>query len=233
MSTVDFYSSSRQFRRALKSDWRLHSVELLCGILYAVVGFYVGHRVGLSQVYSVITPFLITAGFVVYLTRRLCLPEVKRSSAACYLNLPQGRLMALDAHVAFLVMAVLWLNAWVFVGSLLKLGGGGMTACYRIHPDFSALPWLVMALTIRHVYLKHTPAFWCRSVVWYVVLLSGIVWKFWHCHQPAHAANHYWPDRGMSLPMEWAIVAIMAAVAMWMIHRTRIQWRNRQIGEIR
>ena len=233
MSAADFYSSSRQFRRALNSDWRLHSVELLCGILYAVVGFYVGHRVGLSQVYPVITPFLITAGFVVYLTRRLCLPEVKRSSAACYLNLPQGRIMALNAHVAFLAMALLWLTAWVFVGSLLKLGGGGITACYRIHPDFSALPWLVMALTIRHVYLEHTPAFWCRSVVWYVVLLSGIVWKFWHCHQPAHAANHYWPDRGMSLPMEWAIAAIMAAVAMWMIHRTRIQWRNRQIGEIR
>ncbi len=59
MSTPDFYSSSRQFTRALNRDWRLHSIELLCGVLYPVVGFYVGHRVGLSQVHSVVVPFLI------------------------------------------------------------------------------------------------------------------------------------------------------------------------------
>ena len=177
MSVIGFYSPHRQFRRALNRDWRLHSIELLCGILYPVVGFYVGHRVGLSQVYPVIVPFLVLAGFLAYLTRRLCLPEVKRSSASYYLNLPQGRLMAMDAHVAFLCIAILWLTGCVFAGSLLKLGGAGMTACYRFYPEFAVLPWFATALVIRHIYRIRNLAFWGQSLVWYVLLTTWVVWR--------------------------------------------------------
>ncbi|MCF7973826.1 MAG: hypothetical protein K9N55_08430 [Phycisphaerae bacterium] len=234
MNAPDFYSPSRQFRRALTRDWRLHSIELLCGILYPVIGFYVGHRVGQSQVYPVIVPFLVTAAFLFYLTRRLCLPEVKRSSVFCYFNLPQDRLMALDAHVAFLGMASLWLTVWVLAGSLLKLGGAGFTACYRWHPDFVMVPFFTTALTIRHLYLKHGMAFWRDSVLWYLLLMTWLVWRFYGIiEQPSRSVNNYWPDRSLSLTTEWATAAIMAAVAVWLVHTTRIQWRQRQIGGIR
>jgi hypothetical protein len=234
MNAVDFYSPSRQFMRALKMDWRLHSIELLCGVLYPVVSFYVGRRVGLSQVYPVIMPFLVTAGFMAYLTRRLCLPEVKRSTVFYFFNLPQDRLMALDAHVAFLCIATLWLSAWVFVGSLLKLGGAGMTACYRFYPEFVVLPWLATALVIRHCYRVRSWAFWGQSLVWYGVLTAWFVWRgFEIANLPAHAGNHYWPDRGMSLGTEWAWTALLAVLTAWLIYRTRMQWRQRQIGGIR
>jgi len=234
MNASDFYSLSHQFRRALNRDWRLHRIELLCGILYPVVGFYVGHRVGLSQVHSVVVPFLVLAGFMVHMTRRACLPEVRRSSAACYLNLPLDRLMALNAHVVFLGMMTLWLLAWVLVGSLLKLGGAGMTACYRWHPDIAMAPFLTTVLTIRHVYLRRGLAFWRDSVLWYVLLITWLVWRFYGgLAQPSNAANNYWPDRNLSLATEWAIAAIMAAAVVWLVYFTRIQWRHRQIGGIR
>lgn len=233
MSVTDFYSPFCQFKRALNRDWRLHSAELLCGILYPMVGFYVARQVGQSQVYSVIWPFVVTAGFMVYLTRRLCLPEVKRESVFSYFNLPQDRLLALNAHLAFLCIAAVWLSVCVFVGSSLKLGGAGFTNCYRFHPEFVVLPFLVAALAIRHVYLIHSLAFWCKSAVWYVLVMVWLVWKYWLCQQPANAFNNYWPDRGMSLPVELAMAVLMAGVAVWLIASTRIQWRGRQIGGIR
>ena len=234
MSVAEFYSPWRQFRRALSRDWRLHSLDLLCGMLYPVIGFYVGRRVGQSQVHSVIAPFLVTAVFLIYLTRRLCLPEVKRESAFSYFNLPQGRLMPLDAHMAFLAITALWLTACVFAGSLLKLGGAGMTACYRLHPDFVVLPCVAIGLAIRHVYLVRDPVFWVKSLVWYALLLSWIVWRsFGIATLPLHSGNNYWPERGVSLQVEWIAAAVMAAVAAWWICRARIQWRMRQIGGIR
>jgi len=233
MSVTDFYSPFCQFKRALNRDWRLHSAELLCGILYPMVGFYVARQVGQSQVYSVIWPFVVTAGFMVYLTRRLCLPEVKRESVFSYFNLPQDRLLALDAHVAFMCIVAIWLSTCVFVGSFLKLGGAGFTNCYRFHPEFVVLPFLVTALAMRHVYLIRNMAFWGRSAVWYVLVMAWLVWKYWHCQQPAHEANNFWPDRGMSLHLEWAAAAIMAGAAVWLITNTRIRWRGRQIGGIR
>jgi len=234
MNATDYYSLSCQFRRALNRDWRLHSLELLCGMVYPVVGFYVGHRVGLSQVYPVIVPFLVVAGFMVYLTRRLCLPEVRRVSAFCYFNLPQDRLVALDAHVGFLCIAALWLTGCVAAGSFLKLGGAGMTACYRFHPEFVVLPWFVTALMIRHVYRIRNLAFWGQSLLWYVLLTAWIVSRcFWIMSLPAHSGNHYWPDRHMSLTTEWALAGALAALTVWLIYRTRIHWRQRQIGGIR
>lgn len=233
MSVVDYYSPILQFRRALSRDWRLHSVELLCGVLYPLVGFYVGRRVGHSQVYAVIVPFLVIAGFMAYLTRRVCLPEAKRKSAFAYFNLPQDRLMGLNAHVVFLSITAIWLSLWVWGGSLLKLGGAGMTACYRFHPEFAVIPLLAMALTIRHIYQVHSRAFWARSLAWYAALAAWIVWRCFEIMTlSARMSNSYWPERGWSLSTECAVAAIMAAATVWMIYGTRIQWRKRQIGGI-
>ena len=233
MSVTDYYSPVLQLSRALGRDWRLHSLELLCGILYPLVGFYMGRRVGHSQVYNVIAPFLVAAAFTVYLTRRVCLPEVKRESVFTYFNLPQDRLKSLDAHVVFLCITVIWLNAWAFLGSLLKLGGAGMTACYRLHPEFAVVPLLAVALTIRHVYLAHTWAFWGRSVIWHVLLATWVIWRgFATVTLPAHARNNYWPDRDISLAVEWAVACLMVGAAVWLICSTRNQWRTRQIGGI-
>ncbi len=234
MSLSDYYSPSCQFRRALNRDWRLLSIDLLCGILYPVVGFYVFRRVGESQVYSVVWPFVLAAGFMLYLTRRLCLPEAKRDSAAYFFNLPQDRLVALDSHIVFLGVTTLWFNAWVLAGSLLKLGGAGLTACYRLHPECFVLPFLVLALTLRHIYLKHTRMFCVGSVVWYLLLTGWFVWKGYRILDLSLRADHpYWPDRPMSLRTEWAVATLMAAVAVWLIYHIRNQWRQRQIGEIR
>ncbi len=140
--------------------------------------------------------------------------------------------MALDAHVVFLSLSILWLTGCVFVGSLLKLGGAGMTACYRFHPDFVVLPWLVAALAIRHIYLMHNLAFWAKSLAWYVSLMGLFVWRFFKTFMPVHLGNNYWPDRG-SLHMEWVVAAMLASVAVWLVYTTRIQWRQREIGGIR
>jgi hypothetical protein len=234
MSAPDYYSPSRQFRRALNRDWQLHSIELFCGILYPVIGFYVFRRVGQSQVCSVIWPFVVVAGFMLYLTRRLCLPEAKRESAAYFFNLPQDRFMAIDVHVLFLGITTLWFNGWVFVGSLLKLGGAGPTACYRFHPEFVVLPFLTAALAMRHIYLRHNLAFWLESALWYVLLTAWMFWRFYDIvAQSSNSFNNYWPDRSLPLKTEWAMAATMAAGAVWLIYNTRIQWRQRQIGEIR
>lgn len=234
MNAVDYYSPSCQFKRALNRDWRLYGIDLLCGTLYPLIGFYLFHRVGQSQVYSVITPFVATAGFVVYLTRRICLPEVKRESTFYYFNLPMDRVTALDAHVTVLGLVCLWLVGWVFFGGLLKLGGAGITACYRFHPEIVVLPFLVAALAVRHIYVIHGRRSWVWSLLWYGSLAAWVVWKYFAiAGMPANSGNNYWPDRPMSLSAEWALAGIMAVAAACLVHNTRIQWRKRQIGGIR
>ena len=67
MSSTGFYSRRRQFFREWRSLWRMHGLDTLLGGVYALAGFYLGHRVGLSQVHNVITPFIVAAIVAGYL----------------------------------------------------------------------------------------------------------------------------------------------------------------------
>ena len=66
---------------------------------------------------------------------------------------------------------------------------------------------------------------------------SSMAWLVWKCYGifdvTANTQNNYWPDRPMALGIECAMAVIMAAMAAWLIHDTRIHWRHRQIGGIR
>ena len=235
MSAADYYSPSFQFKRALNRDWRLHNIELLCGIVYPVVGFFVFHRVGQSQVYSVITPFVLTAGFMAYLTQRLCASEVRRESVFYYFNLPYGSSHVSGCPRDFPGAGLsLWLIGWVFLGGLLKLGGAGITACYRFHPDIAVLPFLIAALD-DSPHLPHTQLVILGRVPALVRVDSrlGRVEVFAVFRMPANSSNNYWPARPMSLLAEWVVAAIMVGAAVWLVYNARIQWRKRQIGGIR
>ena len=232
MNTATFYQPARQFQRALHADLQLYGVDLLWGLLYPLVSFYMFRRLGYSQVYDVMWPFLMSAAYLTYLTRRMCGPEIRHVSAAYYFNLPQGRLTTFWAHVTFLVITSVWLLGWTGLGCALKLGGGGFTACYRIHLEFIALPLLAFALTLRHVYCIHSWAFWRQSLAGFILLAAWLIWKV-HSFPKAESFNNYWPQRNMSLTTESLCALILAALAAWIIMQTQHQWYTRQIGGIR
>lgn len=232
MNTTAFYHPTRQFQRALYADLQLYSVDLLFGGLYPLVGFYMFRYVGHSQVYEITWPFLMSAAYLVYLTWRICKPEIRVVSAAYYFNRPLDRVTAFWAHVTFLLITALWLLLWVGVGCALKLGGAGLTACYRLHPEFLALPLLAVAVTLRYVYAIDSWTSWGISLFGFALLIAWLTWKIYSFPE-AQSFNNYWPERTMSLTTEIYGTLTLTALAAWITMDTQKQWRTFQIGGIR
>ncbi len=234
MNPTSYYAPGRQFRRALAAEWRLYGSELLYGVLYVAVGFYVFRRVGYSQVYIVGTPFALAAALMAYLTWRLCSPGVKRTTAPFFFNLPLDRAIALDARLVFLFLATVWFNGIVLLGSHFKLGGAGITACYRIHPEFAALPFLTAAATVWHLHRPHGKAHWITFGALFIAFICWLIWKVHGIEAiSATKGNNFWPDREMPLKNQFLAAGILMAVAACLVLAARAGWRRRQIGEIR
>ncbi len=234
MNTSEFYSPRRQLSRALASDWRLSSFEMLYGMLYVLVPFYCSRRVGLSQVYDVILPFVVVTGLMAFLTWRICNTDVKTKSAAYFASLPGDRNTAFSARILFLFSLTLWFVAVVFIGCLFKLGGAGITASYRIHPEFVALPFLAVASTAWLVYCPHDKSHWILAVLSLILFFGALYTRIAAIGSiPANEGNHYWPGRESSLSFQFLVSGVLILVTSVLIINTRKQWHSRQIGEIR
>jgi hypothetical protein len=227
------YSPRHQFRRALAMDWSLYGMDLVYGVLYVLVGFFLARQVGHSQVYDVIVPFLCAAGFMVYQTWRICAPSARRATAPYFFNLPQDRNIALSARLTFLFLGVTWLIGLVFVGCGFKLGGAGITACYRIHPEFVVLPFLAVAAPVCHVHSVHGWDYWGGAAVFFIGICSWFVWKLYaiDAHPPV-ADNNFWPERDMSVWIQLIVAGIIMGISWRLVARARVQWHKRQIGAI-
>ena len=233
MSDEALYSPRQQFRRALASDWFLYGMDLVYGLVYVLLGFFLMRRVGYSQVYNVIVPFLCASAYMIYQTWHICAPSARHATASYFFNLPQDRIIALYARLTFLGLGTVWLIGLVFVGSALKLGGAGITACYRVHPEFVALPFLAVAATVWHVHSVRGWGHWGRAAGLFLLTSCWIAWKLYAINAtPPQASNSFWPQREMSLGTQVCVSFVMLGWAGWLLAQAHGQWRKRQIGAI-
>lgn len=234
MTALEFYDSRRQFRRILALDWSLHALDFAYGSVYALLGFFTFRRVGHSQVYDVIAPFLLVSGFMIYQTWHVCAPNTRSATAFYYFNLPHHRHIAFYAHLALLSLGGLWLLALVLLGCALKLGGAGITAHYRIHPEMLVLPFVAVALTMAHVYLIRGWSYWLMTALLFIAVCSWFFSKLYLIDaRPPLSRNDYWPEREMAYWIQLCIAGIMMGFVRSLIERVRTKWQHRQIGGIR
>ena len=227
-----YYSSKQQFCRALAINWSLYKTDMIYGVLYVIPGFF-AHRLGLSQVCNVFFPFLMISGFITYYTWRICSPYTKRTTTPYFINLPQDRIITLYAHLIFLSGSIIWLISWVFAGCAFKLAGAGITACYRIHPEFVVFPFLAVTLTMLHIYSVHSWSYWIKFGL---LLITAGSWLFWRIDmfdaiKPC-AKNNFWPQREMPLAIQCLTACIILGISACLFKTTCIQWRKRQTGAI-
>ena len=177
---------------------------------------------------------MFAAAYMIYVTWHMCVAKTRFRTTHYYFNLPQDRTVAFYAQLTLLGIITLWFLAWVLAGCLFKLGGAGITACYRIHPEFFVFPFLVVSATVRHIYQQHSWAYWRRTGLLFIFVCCWVAWKVHAIKANApRPGNHFWPDRDMSLFVQLWVAAIMVGLSYYLISETCKQWRHRQIGAIR
>lgn len=233
MSATGFYSAKHQFLREWRILWRTHGLDVFLGGVYVLLGFYAFHRVGVSQVYNVLPPFVVAGIAAGYLTYVVHAPQCRGRSVPFYQSLPRSRALAWDAQSVFILCAILWMEAAILIGTALKLGGAGMTPHYRLHPEAFAVPYLVMAAVSSYVHVRHSKT---EIAVWVLGLLGALyalyTWigiGFW---EDACKENNYLPAREFSLKTQWLFALLMMAGAVLVAAHGRRHWRRRQVGEI-
>jgi len=50
--------------------------------------------------------------------------------------------------------------------------------------------------------------------------------------QPPLAQNRFWPERDMSIWLQFIVAGMMLGISWRLLARARAQWRRRQIGAI-
>lgn len=234
MSSEDFYDARLQFRRLLALDCSLYAWDFAYGTFYALIGFFTFRRVGYSQVYDVIGPFFLVSAFMIYQTWHVCAPHTRTSTAFYFFNLPHRRDIAFYAHLTLLSLGGLWLIAVVLLGSALQLGGAGITAHYRIHPDMVVLPFVALAATLAHLYSVRGRSYWAKAALLLILACAGFAWKlFLMDDHPPVSSNSYWPEREMAYWEQFCIGGILLGGVFVLIERTRRIWQRRQIGGVR
>jgi hypothetical protein len=234
MSSTEFYGRRQQFFREWRVLWDVHGLDTLLGGVYVLPGFYFFRDVGFSQVYNVIGPFIIASLIAGYLAFMVCAPQTQGKTLPFYFNLPRARTTTWDAHLAYLVCAVLWIEGAILIGVLFKLGGAGMTPHYRLHPEAFALPFLGMAAVTAYIHVQHTT----RNVIAFLLVgVAFVVGLFFWLNtgflEGAEKTNNYFPPRGFDLSHQVAFSALLLIVAGYTLLRVRVQWQRRQVGEIR
>ena len=229
-----FYSPREQFLREWRNLWQLYGIDTLIGGVYVVGGFYVFHRVGYSQVYNVIMPFLIASVVAAYLTYTIYNPQSSGKTLPYFFNLPRHNRTVWNAHCAFIVCVILCLEALILIGVQLKLGGAGITPHFRLHPEMFALPFLAQATVIIYCHFNQTKF---HAIVFSLALLlfaAGMVyWTFLGFGEDAEALNNYFPSRAIPLNSQGAITVALLGCAGLMLKKGRSQWLQREMGEIK
>lgn len=233
MISTGFYSRKRQFLREWRALWRIHGLDTLLGGAFVLLGFYFAHRVGLSQVYNVIVPFIVAGIVSGYLAFVISIPQSRGNTLPYYFNLPRSRTAAWDAHLAFLVCAVLWMEGVILIGAMLKLGGAGMTPHYRLHPEAFVLPFLVIAAIFSFAHIRHSVRYIAASLLAMAVFAVGLYkWVsigFW---EDAEQLNNFFPPRGFTLSSQYAFAALLLVSAACALALSRGHWQRREVGEI-
>ena len=228
-----FYSPNQQFFRTVRNDLRLHGVDILFGVLYAIGGFYFFRRLGYSQVYDVIVPFVAISGALLYLTQRICELEATRRTAVYSFSLPRAHTVAWDAHVSVLMGTAAGLVACIFVGAWLKLGGASITPVYRLHPELVVLPFFSVSLVIWNQHSKPSLKHYCLLAALLVLVVGiGVVEIEVFSRNLVEHPGHI-PPRGVPILAQFLVAAFLASLTVTLLFVSRQNWVKRQIGEIR
>jgi len=234
MSSTAFYSRKRQFLREWRALWRIHWLDSFLGGVYALIGFYAFHQVGVSQVHNVITPFFVAGIAAGYLAFVIYAPQSRGNTLPYYFNLPRSRTGAWDAQFAFLVCTVLWMEGVILIGALLQLGGAGMTPHYRLHPEAFALPFLAIASVTFYLHVRHSTRSILAAVLAILAFAAGLYYwiaiGFW---EDAEEYNNFFPPREFALSSQCAFAALLVVAAACVLVLCRSHWRRREVGEIK
>ncbi len=234
MSSTGFYSRKQQFLREWRVTWRMHWLDTLLGGLYVLIGFYMFHMVGFSQVFDVIWPFIIASIVVCYLASAICTPQSSGKTLPFYFNLPRNRIAAWDAQFAYLACTALWLEGIILAGAMLKIGGAGLTLHYRLHLELFCLPFLAIASTLSYLHIRHSIKFIAACLLAIVAFSTGLYYwiaiGFW---EDAEKLNNYFPSRGFAVGYQCAFAALLLVSAAVVLIASRRHWQRREVGEIK
>lgn len=233
MNRAGFYSRKRQFFREWRVLWRMHGLDTLLGGLYVLAGFYLAHRVGISQVYNVFMPFIIASLVAGYLTWIIGAPQSRGNTLPFYFNLPRDRTAAWDAQLAYLVCAVVWMEAIILIGVTLKIGGANITPHYRLHPEAFGLPFLAIAAVSCYAHVQHSRQNFVIALLAVVAFVTALYyWLLYGFPEDPARHNNYFPSRGFFLINQYTFAALLLLSAAFVLVLCRAHWRCREVGEI-
>jgi len=233
MSSPRFYSRKRQFFREWRVLWRMHKLDTLLGGVYVLSGFYAAHQVGISQVHNVITPFMIASIVAGYLAVVIYAPQSRGNTLPFYFNLPRNRTAAWDAHLAYLIGSIVWMEGVILIGVMFKLGGAGMTPHYRLHPEAFCLPFVAIASAASYAHFRHAKNYLAAIMVAVTAFVVGLYyWLVIGFPEDAGTLNNFFPPRGFSLSSQYAIAALLLLSAAFVLALSRLHWQAREVGEI-
>ena len=212
----------------------MHGTDTLLGGAYVLAGFYIAHSSGLSQVYNVFAPFFVASIVAGYPAWGIRLPQSRGNTLPYYFNLPRDRMATWDAHLAFLVGVVLWLEGAILLGTHFKLGGAGITPHYRLHPELFFLPFLTIAAVFSYAHIRHSVSYVCACLIAIILFCWGIYrWTGNVFGDHAGEHNNFLPPREFALSQQFAFAALLLGVAVGVLIFCRRYWQRREVGEIK
>ena len=232
MKSTGFYSPKRQFLREWRILLRIYGLDTFLGGVYVLAGLYVFHEFGRSQVYDVITPFIVATIVGGYLAFVISVPQSQGNTLPYYFNLPRGRTAAWDAHLAYLVCTVLWMEGIILIGVTFKLGGATITPHYRLHPEAFVLPFLAIACISSYAHMRHSKRYIAAAVLAIVAFSTGATFWFARFAEEARERNNFFPRRGFALSHQYAFAALLLGAAAFVLVLSRRHWQRREVGEI-
>jgi hypothetical protein len=165
-----------------------------------------------------------------HLSHIIIAPQSRDKTLPYYFGLPRDRTTAWTAQVAFIVCAILWMECVILAGTLIQLGGAGMTPIYRLHPESFAFPFLVASCVL--VCMNSG-----RYVWWFLLslLILGISFAFWsrvNLWNYGDTANNFLPDRKFSLWLQYVFAVFLMTTSGFVLYHSRRHWQMREVGEI-
>lgn len=233
MSTP-FYSPSQQYLREWRAIGRVYGVDTLLGGAYVLAGFFLFHEVGRSQVYNVAMPLIIASIVSAYLTYAIANPQSRGNTLPYYSSLPRDRMTAWYAQLAYVLAVIIGMEVLVLIGTMIKLGGGGITPQYRLHPELFAFPFLSAATILVCRYVRNTLWPFVSAFLVLCVFLTGLYhWLrvgFW---EDAEELNIYLPSRGFALSQQYLFATLLLVVTVVGVLWIRKHWQRCEVGEIK
>jgi Ca2+/Na+ antiporter len=231
MTGGDFYSASQQIKREFFWLWRTNGrAILLATVFYVLPSFFLFQPLGRSQVYEAVLPFAVVAIVLFYHIYRAASVQLRGKTAAFYTNLPRNPATALMAELCYYVLVCALMEAVVFLGIFIKLGGGGITPQFRIYPECVVLPLLSTAAAL---WWTHGPPSRNRDCALTALALPAVAWVIGIIlpRYPATVKNNYIPPTVQPLSIQMFIAAIALAAAAMLAYALLRNARRNPGGE--